>query len=201
MTRISPVKSMIDQETMLLMKGIVFDLKKYAIHDGPGIRTTVFLKGCPLDCWWCHNPESRASQPESQGDFRQRRAVDLLYTEEGLIGKELTVAQVLSEVQKDQVFYEESGGGVTFSGGEPLIQAKFLKALLEAHQKAGLHTAVDTSGYAPYETFAGINANVDLYLYDLKLMDDTLHQKYIGVSNRLILQNLKKLIAAGQPVR
>ncbi|MGD9900272.1 MAG: glycyl-radical enzyme activating protein [Calditrichaceae bacterium] len=177
--------------------GIIFDIKKYAIHDGPGIRTTVFLKGCPLDCHWCHNPESRDLQPEPGGSSRPRNASSLLFSPDNLIGREVTVDEVMREIEKDIIFYDESGGGVTFSGGEPLIQTEFLFDLLKACKKKGIHTAVDTSGHAKFELFEQIIPYTDLFLYDIKLIDDTAHIKYTGVSNELILKNARRISKNG----
>jgi pyruvate formate lyase activating enzyme len=175
-------------------KGIVFDIMKYAIHDGPGIRTTVFLKGCPLVCWWCQNPESQQLAPEKIPGIDGRKYSQLFYDKEKrTIGHMSTVDQVMAEVEKDMIFYDYSGGGVTFSGGEPLMQPDFLLALLKASKKKGIHTALDTSGYAPWAVFKRILPYVDLFLYDLKLMCNELHEKYTGVSNKIILRNLKKL--------
>ena len=177
--------------------GLIFDIKKCALHDGPGIRTTVFFKGCPLDCKWCHNPESRNAEPES---FRLAdcRGDQLLSgkTHE-TVGRTVTVDEVMNELLKDLIFYEQSGGGVTFSGGEPMIQADFLKAVLQDCKAEGLHTAVDTSGYVDYVEFEKLKGLVDLYLYDIKLIDDRSHQEYVEVSNRLILENLKQLYTNG----
>lgn len=182
------------------MTGIIFDLKKYAIHDGPGIRTTVFLKGCPLDCWWCHNPESRRPKPEKSAGRPMLKRSSLLKSANGVVGKSVTTDEVLHEVTKDTIFYDESGGGVTFSGGEPLMQVEFLEILLDGCKQNGIHTAVDTSGYGPPEFFDRIYDSVDLFLYDLKLIDDETHKKYTGVSNRLILDNLKRLAGRGNKV-
>ena len=176
-------------------KGTIFDIMKYAIHDGPGIRTTVFFKGCPLTCWWCQNPESQQLEPEKiKGLARRRYSHQFFGKDEGVIGEVVTVDQVMAEVLKDSIFYESSGGGLTISGGEPLIQPDFLLALLKASRKKGIHTALDTSGYAPWAIFKKILHYVDLFLYDLKIMDDKLHEEYTGVSNRLVLQNLQRLL-------
>lgn len=216
------------------VRGTVFDIKKFSIHDGPGIRTTVFFKGCPLSCWWCHNPESQNPQPELV--FRESRCIrcraclevcgqgaiswdsDVIATDGGkctlcgdcvevcyaeareLVGQERTVAQVMEEVERDLPFYDQSGGGVTFSGGEPLLQRGFLLALLRACQEKEIHTAVDTCGFATWETLDGIRKHVDLFLYDLKLMDDARHRKFTGVSNELILRNLHRLSAQGHNI-
>lgn len=176
-------------------KGIVFDIMKYAIHDGPGIRTTVFLKGCPLTCWWCQNPESQKLEPEKVAGIDRRKYFNLLYgKDKDMIGHEVTVEQVMTEVEKDVIFYEYSHGGVTLSGGEPLMQPDFLLCLLKASKKRDIHTALDTSGYAPWAIFRSLLHYVDLFLYDLKLMDDSMHEKYTGVSNSIILENLEKLV-------
>lgn len=181
--------------------GIIFDLKRCAIHDGPGIRTTVFFKGCPLDCWWCHNPESRQIEPELLERTNNGNSERIFRAESDcIVGRVVTVDEVMQEVLKDVVFYDQSEGGVTFSGGEPLLQMPFLIELLKRCRKHGIHTAVDTCGYASAEDFASINGMVDLYLYDLKLMDDSAHVKYTGVSNRIILDNLKNVMKSGATV-
>ena len=210
-----------------MISGEIFDIKKYAIHDGPGIRTTVFFKGCPLSCWWCHNPES--IQIAVQRMFRESRCIgckDCIQscphdaiedTSKGpqwlpslcqycqicadvcpaeaveFIGKTMTVGEVMSEITKDTVFYDESEGGVTFSGGEPLLQPAFLLELLDACGNLDLHRTVDTSGYADAETLLSVADRTDLFLYDLKHMDPEKHHTYTGVSNEKILTNLKQL--------
>ena len=175
-------------------KGIVFDIIKYAIHDGPGIRTTVFLKGCPLACWWCQNPESKHMQPEKVFDTNRRKYSHLFYDKDkNIIGRRVTVNQAMSEVEKDSVFYRYSGGGVTFSGGEPLMQPDFLLALLKSSKKRQIHTALDTSGYAPWRVFKQIMDYVDLFLYDLKLVDSDEHREYTGEDSTIILENIEKL--------
>jgi glycyl-radical enzyme activating protein family len=179
--------------------GIIFDIKRFAVHDGPGIRTTVFMKGCPLSCQWCHNPESR-----SAGICTVPKTVrigDKTFTEDEIVGREMTVEEVMKELRKEQIFMEESGGGVTFSGGEPLQQADFLVEMLEACKSAKMHTAVDTTGFSSWETLQKVAKNTDLFLYDLKLIDDNQHKKYAGVSNKLILRNLEKLLEMGKKVR
>jgi pyruvate formate lyase activating enzyme len=215
-------------------RGLVFDIKKFSIHDGPGIRTTVFFKGCPLNCQWCHNPESQAPQRElivrtnrcmrcgaclqacTHGGVIQEgdeyvvatgrcqlcgACVEACYAEaRQIVGQEMTTAEVMAEVERDLAFYEQSGGGVTFSGGEPLAQPEFLAALLSACQRAGIHTAVDTCGYAPWSVLDAIRGDVDLFLYDLKLMDDQAHRRLTGVSNRLILHNLRALSESGEAI-
>jgi len=178
--------------------GIVFRIKKYAIHDGPGIRTTLFLKGCPLSCWWCHNPEGRSPDPQTIAPARRHSPAGHPAAGE-TIGRRMTVEQVMAQITKDLIFYDESGGGVTFSGGEPLMQPEFLAALLERCRREQIHTAVDTTGHAPTDIFKDIAARADLLLFDLKIMDDDAHRTYTGVSNSRILKNLEA--AAGNGCR
>jgi pyruvate formate lyase activating enzyme len=215
--------------------GIVFDIKKYAVHDGPGIRTTVFLKGCPLRCWWCHNPEGIAPDPELA--FRPERCLEncracvaacpehaVARTGGGIeidaaacrkhglcaeacptealrwIGRKISVEDLMREIEKDRVFYDASGGGATFSGGEPLMQPGFLHGLLKACRDRDIHTVVDTSGYAPFESLERILPLTGLFLFDIKHMDDARHREATGVSNRKILDNLRRLARAGNEV-
>lgn len=180
------------------MKGIVFDIKHCAVHDGPGLRTTVFLKGCPLNCWWCHNPESINANPEEVETVK--KVGSNCFSETETLGKYLTVEDVWTEVQKDLIFFEESGGGVTFSGGEPLFQVEFLQGLLMKSKSNGIHSAVDTTGFTSRINFDSILPFTDLFLYDIKHLDDNLHKKYTGVSNRIILQNLESLISHNKKV-
>jgi pyruvate formate lyase activating enzyme len=218
--------------------GMIFDIKKYSINDGPGIRTTVFLKGCPLDCWWCHNPESKSSKPElmvranrcvrcaecvgacplgainplpnpssqGRGAMTTNRTIcdncgicaETCYNgARELLGREMTVAQVMREIERDVPFFDQSKGGVTFSGGEPLLQRKFLAEVLRACRAHDIHTVVDTSGFASWEVIDGIRGDVNLFLYDLKSMNDERHKHYTGVSNTLILENLQRLSVVG----
>jgi len=170
----------------------VFDIKRFAIHDGPGIRTTVFMKGCPMDCWWCHNPESRSSEPEEV--IYTRMLGDKGVESKKKYGKSMKIAELVKEILKDKLFFEESGGGVTFSGGEPLSQTKALVELLEQCKKHGLHTTVDTCGHAQWSSFEKILSYTDLFLYDLKLIDPLKHEKFTGARNELIIENLEKLL-------
>lgn len=176
------------------VEGAIFDLKRYAIHDGPGIRTSVFLRGCPLNCWWCHNPESRCTSTES--DNRPGNG-----GRESLTTNSVTADELIEVVARDVPYFDQSGGGVTFSGGEPLMQFEFLSELLKACQRRSIHTALDTTGYAPSEKIRSIVDLVDLFLYDLKIMDDKLHQEHVGVSNQLILENLNMLVDLGCSIR
>ncbi len=172
------------------MQGIIFDIKRFAIHDGPGIRTTVFFKGCPMKCPWCHNPESQKKCPERVANNGKKE----------IIGVKRSVEEIIDEIEKEVVFYDESRGGVTFSGGEPLAQPQFLQALLKECRKRDIHTTLDTTGYVSPKTFKSIIDKVDMFLYDLKIMDDKKHIQCTGVSNRPVLENLKILSKKGKKV-
>ena len=162
----------------------IFKVQQYSIHDGPGIRTTLFFQGCPLSCHWCHNPESqRALAQISEKDIK------------------ILVPALMKEIEKDLIFYDESGGGVTFSGGEPLGQPQLLFRLLDECRKQEIHTCVDTSGYADAEILLAAAKKTDLILYDVKLMDASAHAAYTGRDNRIILDNLKGLSRQGANVR
>lgn len=204
--------------------GMVFNIQKFSVHDGPGIRTTVFLKGCPLRCVWCHNPESWQPEPEMTvmearciqcGTCRDACPEHLFYRDDlsdftrcyrcgqcveacptgarQMAGRSMTVNQVVDQVMKDRIFYDDSGGGVTISGGEPLFQPEFLADLLTALKKRGIHTAVDTSGFCPQDDLVAIARLTDLFLFDIKLMDEEKHRRMTGVSNRPIIENLQEL--------
>lgn len=162
------------------MQGIVFNIQHFSVNDGPGIRTTVFLKGCPLSCWWCHNPEG-ISFGSDKINGRE-------------VGKVWTVDDIFEEVIKDRVFYEESGGGVTFSGGEPLAQPDFLEALLKICYHSDIQTAVDTTGHGETKTLERILPFTRLFLFDMKLIDPLEHFNYTGIRNELILENLNFLL-------
>jgi pyruvate formate lyase activating enzyme len=181
-------------------KGYIFDIKKYSIHDGPGIRTTVFFKGCPLNCWWCHNPESRKMEPEEFPGCTFRRNLPGIPPGKNVMGTEILTSQVIAEIEKDSLFYEESKGGATFSGGEPMLQIKFLHSILYECRKRGINTAVDTTGYLPAEYFDRIYDLTDLFLYDLKIINEKDHIKYSGVSNKRIHDNLKNLTGRGKKI-
>ena len=176
--------------------GIIYDVERFAIHDGPGIRTTVFFKGCPLSCWWCHNPEGR--KPGIEYCERTRRVNGKEITRREAVGRKVTPRELLTEIEKDRAFYEESGGGVTLSGGEPLMQHEFVIGLLRELKKRGIHTALDTCGYADAGVWKKVIPLPDLFLFDLKLMDNALHEQYTGVPVRSILTNLEMLAAVGR---
>lgn len=172
------------------MRGMIFDIQRASFHDGPGIRTTVFFKGCPLRCKWCHNPESWSFKPE------------IFYNHDGttkVVGQLLTVEEVMAEVLADRAFYESSGGGVTLSGGEPMAQFAFALALLKECKAQGIHTCLETSGYAPTERFQAVLPFVDLFLYDYKATGPD-HLQYTGVGQELILANLQMLYEAGAEI-
>jgi pyruvate formate lyase activating enzyme len=179
-------------------KGLIFDIRRFTVHDGPGIRTTVFFKGCPLNCWWCHNPESHSCHPEES--LKTLNLDGKKFSLKEMIGQWMSVDAVMNELRMDRIFYSESSGGVTFSGGEPLMQPEFLLELLKECKANSFHTTIDTSGYADQEIIEKIHPHTDLFLYDLKLMDDTDHIRYTGVSNKTILENLMYLISEGKQV-
>lgn len=179
-------------------KGLIFDIRRFTVHDGPGIRTTVFFKGCPLSCWWCHNPESHSCYPEES--LKSLNLDGKKFSLKEMIGKWMSVEEVMSELRMDRIFYTESSGGVTFSGGEPLMQSEFLLELLKECKANNLHTTLDTSGYTDRGIIENIQPYADLFLYDLKLIDDTDHIRYTGVSNKPILENLIYLISEEKQV-
>jgi pyruvate formate lyase activating enzyme len=215
--------------------GLIFDIQRFAIHDGPGIRTLVFLKGCPLHCLWCQNAESIAREPEivfidnncidcgkclttcpegavHKSDDHQRtidrgrcnlcgECLKLCYPNAiNIMGRYLTVSEVLAEVERDCNFYQHSGGGVTFSGGEPTAQPVFLEEACRQAKARNLHTAIETTGHVRWDTFQSILQHVDLVLYDIKHMDSDQHRRLTGVPNGLILENLKRISSLGVPV-
>jgi pyruvate formate lyase activating enzyme len=217
------------------LQGLIFDIRKYTLHDGPGVRTTVFFKGCPLSCLWCCNPESQASRPELVWVAERCLGCDLCLAEcpagalktadagakavdrercercgrcaercpgeaLNLIGRWVTVGEVLAEVMRDALYFESSGGGLTLSGGEPLAQPDFAAELLRRykHEEKGESTAVETCGHVAWPVFERIAAEVDLFLFDIKHMDPAAHRRLTGRDNRLILENARRLAQAGR---
>lgn len=214
--------------------GLLFDIKRYSINDGPGIRVTVFMKGCPLSCIWCHNPESIS--PKVQKMYSQSKCIGcsdcvehcpenaLILTSEGIVtdrnactlcgicaeicptkamemtGKLENVENIMKMIERETVFIDQSNGGVTFSGGEPLRQPEFLIELLKACGKNGIHRTVDTSGFSKAEILLEVAKYTDHFLYDLKMMDSAKHKKYTGVPNEQILSNLKLLAETGASI-
>jgi pyruvate formate lyase activating enzyme len=219
-----------DYET--LMPTLVTDIQGFSIHDGPGIRTLVFLKGCGLGCTWCSNPECISGRPEvgfvrnlciQCGDCAGSCSVDALVSEAGrspeihrrrcngcgacaaacargalvLYGKAMTVDEVFDKVRRDRMFYEASGGGLTVSGGDPLLHPRFVRALFERCRGEGIHTCVETSGYAAWSAFERVLPATDLILYDLKIIDEEAHGRYTGRSNKRILANARRIDESG----
>lgn len=212
--------------------GVVFNIQRFSIHDGPGIRTTVFLKGCPLRCFWCQNPESQSGRPEIVLDRRKctlcgacyaacqygavlleetrpvfdrgvcrgcgRCAVICPSEARRLSGKRMTVEEVMREVLKDAKFYENSGGGVTLSGGEPLAQPEFVRLILKGCKQAELHTTLDTCGHAAWPDIETLLEYVDLVLFDIKHLDASVHRDAAGKDNLLILENARKISKSKQ---
>lgn len=210
---------------------LIFDVKRYAISDGPGIRIAIYFKGCPLRCAWCHNPESQS--PKVQKLYTASKCIGaqdcievcpenaLTLTRDGIVtdyekctlcgkcaeacptkaiemsGKLYDTDELMQIIERERVHIEHSDGGVTFSGGEPLMHPDFLIEMLKTCGEKGLHRAVDTCGFAPTETLLEVVKHTDLFLYDLKMLDFSLHKKWTGKNNHLILDNLKALAAAG----
>lgn len=173
------------------MEGTIFDIKHFAVHDGPGIRQTVFFKGCPLNCWWCHNPESQSKEIES---FTKTNKLDgKEFKKEVTVGYKTSVTELLNTIKGDRIFFEESGGGVTFSGGEPLMQSDFLFDILKLCKDESIHTCVDTTGFASLKTIQKISELADCFLFDIKLTDNFLHKKFTGVPVDGIIKNLQWL--------
>jgi pyruvate formate lyase activating enzyme len=178
------------------MKGLIFSVKRYSIHDGPGIRVSFFMKGCPLNCIWCHNPEGIS--PLQDKFVQVNRVGDREFRRNEEVGKWYTVGNILEILGREKIFLDQSKGGVTFSGGEPLMQSEFLLEALKACKANGYHTAVDTSGYSSPESLKSIIPYTDLFLFDLKHLDDASHIELTGVSNILILNNYRLLLESGK---
>ena len=180
------------------MKGLIFNVKRYSIHDGPGIRVTFFMKGCPLSCMWCHNPEGISPFP---GNItRKNRVGDREFSNNEEVGKYYQVEDILDILEKERVFIDESKGGVTFSGGEPMAQLEFLLNALKSCKAKGFHTAVDTSGYSYPQSYESILPFTDLFLFDIKHLDEVKHKEFTGVSNTLILDNYRFLLESGRDI-
>ncbi|MEE0945961.1 MAG: glycyl-radical enzyme activating protein [Acutalibacteraceae bacterium] len=196
------------------MTGKIFDIQHGSFVDGPGIRTTVFFKGCNLKCAWCHNPESQSFDTQmlfykdkctgcgkckelcehNECVFCGKCTLYCPVDARQICGKDYTVKEVIEDIVKDKIFYDNSDGGVTFSGGECMLQTDFLFELLKASKENGIHTAVDTAGHVKWEFFEKVLPYTDMFLYDFKCFDGEKHKKYVGVDNALILENLKKLL-------
>jgi pyruvate formate lyase activating enzyme len=180
------------------MNGLIFSVKRYSIHDGPGIRVTFFMKGCPLRCLWCHNPEGISPFPENVLQTKKIGNKEFSSNEE--VGRFYSVGDILDILEKERVFIEQSKGGVTFSGGEPMMQTEFLLETLKACKANGYHTSVDTSGYSLAKNYESIIPFTDLFLFDMKHLDDARHTEFTGVSNLGILDNYRLLLASGKDI-
>ena len=174
------------------MKGLIFNVKRYSIHDGPGIRVTFFMKGCSLSCLWCHNPEGISPAKETVIQTKKIGEKEFKRIEQA--GKYYSVDEIIEILDRERIFIKESDGGVTFSGGEPMLQTEFLVEALKTSRESGYHTAVDTSGYAPEENFKAVIPYTDLFLFDIKHMDESKHIEFTGVSNLLIFSNFRFLL-------
>ncbi|MBS3782359.1 MAG: glycyl-radical enzyme activating protein [Candidatus Thermoplasmatota archaeon] len=211
-----------------MIEGKIFDIKQFAVHDGPGIRTTVFFKGCPLSCPWCHNPEGIYYEDDlffyetkcigcgsclvvcPQDAVKEKNEVVTLDRDKcdlcgkcasecpttalKMVGKKVTVEEVMKEIERSTVYHDTSDGGVTLSGGEPFQQFEFMRELIDRCKEKDIHVTVDTCGHVKPDKFDSIKGKIDLFLFDLKIIDDELHKEYTGVSNNDILDNLKSLL-------
>ena len=196
--------------------GLVFDTRRHALHDGPGIRVSIFMKGCPLSCLWCHNPEGIGFEPVllmrperciSCGDCQiacnNGASASAEVCPSGareLAGKPINIQEVLAFAESESPYFDASGGGITFTGGEPLAQAGFVLAAVQELEKQGFHTAIDTSGYTDTNVLLSIARHANLFLYDIKHMNDELHRKYTGVSHKIIHDNIRSLADNGADV-
>jgi glycyl-radical enzyme activating protein len=227
--------SEIEPDTLRNTRGLVFDVQKFSLHDGPGIRTTVFLKGCPLRCIWCHNPESQRAVPEllfspdkcigcgwcfqqcpngchrasptSPHEFHRDACVHCGICAEQcyagaieMAGKSMAAAEVIEDVLKDKCFYDNSNGGMTLSGGEPLAQPAFSLALARLARAEGVSVCLETCGHAPWNTLEALLPDLDWLLYDIKATDPAKHREFTGVDNQLLLENLRRASAAGAKI-
>lgn len=174
------------------MQGIIFDIKRFAVHDGSGIRQTIFFKGCPLKCWWCHNPESQS--PNVEQYEKTLKAENITKKQSQNVGYTISTDELLLKIKADISFFDESGGGVTFSGGEPMLQHDFLLDILQKCKQEGIHTAVDTTGYCSEKALETILPYTDLFLYDIKHLDNKIHIAQTGVSVLPILRNFQKIL-------
>ena len=169
------------------MKAIIFDIRSFSVHDGPGIRTSFFFKGCPLRCTWCHNPESHVQEIEFV--LTAKKLGGQTVSERTALGESVSLETAIARIKADRLFFEDSGGGITLTGGEPLLQHQFSKALLMAANDLDIHTAIDTCGFAKESVFQETVAYAKLVLFDLKIIDSVLHKKFTGQDNQLILNN------------
>lgn len=169
-------------------KGRIFDIQRFSVHDGPGIRTIVFLKGCMLRCRWCCNPESQEFTIQSMVTDGKTKTV----------GRDVTAGEVIEEVKKDRIYYRRSGGGMTLSGGECFFQPDFMYALLRSAKEEGINTAIESTSCTKFETIERALPYIDYYLMDIKHTDSRKHKEYTGVSNELILENARRIAESGQ---
>lgn len=176
------------KQNYLNARGRIFNIQRYSIHDGPGIRTIVFLKGCPLRCRWCCNPESQKHEIQQ---MREENGKDKI------VGRDVTVREVIREVEKDRAYYYRSGGGMTLSGGESLLQPDFAPYLLEASHAVGINTAIETTGFARFDVIEKYLPHLDYVLMDIKHINDMKHKAFTSQSNRLILENARKIAEWG----